>query len=150
MKETEDLMLLSFLTAGSLCDARDYKVPNTLIALGYITGAYINVASFGVKGIAFFLIKGLWPILLLYILFLARGLGAGDIKLFSVMSTMVGGALTGRSMILSVILAAVAVLFLCIRHKAIPKIKLHYSYYITASFLLILVKEELSLWQILN
>lgn len=47
----------------------------------------IRIGAEGPYGVITFLVQAIWPIVLLYILFLQRGLGAGDIKLFSVIST---------------------------------------------------------------
>ncbi|MBR5637379.1 MAG: prepilin peptidase, partial [Pseudobutyrivibrio sp.] len=79
-------------------DARDYKIPNELIILGYAAGLCLNIQSFQLIGIYLFIIKALGPVLILYLLYQIKGLGAGDIKMFSVMSTLVGFELTTEVM----------------------------------------------------
>ena len=123
---------------ASMFDAKSYKIPNELIILGYTAGFYLNIQSFQLIVIILFIIKAALPILLLHLLFLAKGLGAGDIKLLSAMCTLVGINVTVDVMITSVMLAGIAVLFLYINEKGINlKRRLHYSFYITAAFFLL-------------
>lgn len=66
------------------------RVSNRLIMSGLIAGFYFKLAEYGWYGIYYFLRNISVPVILLYLLFLMRVLGAGDIKLFS----MIGGILT--------------------------------------------------------
>lgn len=141
VKKTSTFLIWSILTTGCLFDARDYKIPNELILLGYVGGLLLNIRSYQLMGVAFFIGKAIWPILLLSLLNLARGLGAGDVKLFSVMSTMVGAADLVTTFIYSVMLAGVIAIGLCIKNGHIVKRKLHYSYYIAAAFFLLQYKQ---------
>ena len=92
-------------------------------------------------GVAIFITKAIWPILLLSLLTVVKGLGAGDVKLFSVMSTMVGAADLVTTFIYSVMIAGVIAIGLCIKNGHIVKRKLHYSYYIAAAFFLLQYKQ---------
>lgn len=141
--ETETFIAFSFLTVAASCDARDYRVPNKLIGLGYLAGLYINIADCGLAGIPVFLAKAAWPILLLYILYVLGGLGAGDIKLFSVISAVVGGRICWKLMLVSVMLAGVPALLILVSDKVRGGKKLHFTYYMTLGLLLITVWEEL-------
>ncbi len=67
-------------------DLGDGKVPNALIIIGYTSGFIYAISKKGASGIPEAIISLVWPILLLYILFRIRALGAGDIKMFSVIS----------------------------------------------------------------
>ncbi len=128
-------MIWSLITTAMLFDAKSYKIPNQLIALGYLAGLFMDLEEYHLAGSIIFFINALWPILLLYMLFIVGGLGAGDIKLFSVMSALVGANITGRVMIISVFIAGVAAIAICIKERKIVKRRLHYSFYITAGFL---------------
>ncbi len=123
---------------ANLFDARNYKVPNELIILGYVAGLFLNIQTSLWSGLLLFIYKALIPILILWLLYQVRAIGAGDIKLFSVMSTLVGLKLTTDVMIASVMLAGIAIcgLFLC-EKKIKLKRKLHYSFYLTAAFFLL-------------
>ncbi|WP_176761903.1 prepilin peptidase [Pseudobutyrivibrio sp. YE44] len=141
MKKTEAFVIWSILTLATIFDARAYRIPNQLIGLGYVAGLYLNILQFQTIGIVYFIIKAIWPIILLYLLYQWKGLGAGDIKLFSVMSTLVGMRVTTDVFVLSVMLAGVAVLALVLYEGRLEiKRKLHYSYYIAAAFFLLQVR----------
>ncbi len=130
-------MIWNILTMATLFDAKAYRIPNQLIGLGYVAGLYLNILHFQTIGIVYFIIKGILPIFLLYLLYQWKGLGAGDIKLFSVMSTYVGIRATVEAFVLSVMLAGVVVLALIIYERRLMlKRKLHFSYYIAAAFFL--------------
>jgi prepilin peptidase CpaA len=73
-------MALGLLVTAAGTDMVSRRVPNELIALGVITGGYLFVANHS-GGVFLFLWRLFWPILLLYLLYLIGGLGAGDIKL---------------------------------------------------------------------
>ena len=138
VKKTQQFLIWSILTIAVIFDGRSYRIPNQLIILGYLAGIYINIVSYGMVGIVYFIAKAIWPIALLSILYLlGRQLGAGDIKLFSVMATLVGADITVDTMILSVILAALAIAILSLRERQLIKRKLHYSFYMAAAFFLL-------------
>lgn len=80
---------LSVVAAGT--DIVCKRVPNELIILGIITGAYLWVSGVQSGGILTFLWRLIWPVLLLYILYLLGGLGAGDIKLIGCLSLYLPG-----------------------------------------------------------
>lgn len=126
-----------------ICDAKKYQIPNILIMLGYITGLYLNLNQYGAKGMMYFTVELVIPILILFLLFEIGCLGAGDIKLLSVLATMVGVALTMKTFILSVVIASLVIVILCVREKAMIKRKLHYSYYIAAAYYFMQIKEEI-------
>ena len=128
---------------ANLFDARDYKIPNELILLGYAAGLFLNIQNFQWTGIFIFIIKAIVPILTLYLLFRSKGLGAGDIKLFSVLCTHVGIEFTTEVMIKSVLFAGLAVIGLIITEKGINiKRRLHYSFYMTAAFFFCLISNK--------
>lgn len=137
VKKTSTFLVWSILTSACLFDARNYKIPNELIILGYLPGLIMNLRGFQIMGIVLFIAKAIWPILLLYLLTVVKGLGSGDVKLFSVMSTMVGASDVVNVFIYSVMLAGVIAITLCIKEGHIVRRNLHYSYYIAAAFFLL-------------
>lgn len=101
----------------------------------------MNLLSYGWIGIAYFLMKAMWPIVCLSLLYIfGKQLGAGDIKLFSVMATLVGADITVNTMITSVILAGIAIVIVSIYEGQLIRRKLHYSFYIAAAFFLLQYK----------
>lgn len=84
------VLLFSFLSLAAGQDIRSGKISNRLIVLGMVFGGCLQVLQHHAEGIYFFLRNISVPIILFYLLFQMRVLGAGDIKLFS----MIGGILT--------------------------------------------------------
>lgn len=136
-------MIWGLLVAAAICDAKTFKIPNQLVILGLITGLYLSLTKSGALGLKFFCFNAIWPVILLYLLFILGGLGAGDIKLFSVMSTMVGPMLTAKTVLFSIFLAGSVALSFCIKERRIVSRKLHYSYYILSGYLLVCLAEEI-------
>ncbi len=95
------LTLLTVLVLAVVEDFREMKISNRLIAFGLILGLALRIMGEGGAGIVHFLVNISIPVILLFLLFQMRALGAGDIKLFSV----AGGFLTMRQL-LYVMLAA--------------------------------------------
>lgn len=82
-----NIVLVLFLSfCAYLCDRRSGIIPNALIMMGYAAGFIYAICEKGPPGIIGAIISAVWPILLLFVLFRIRALGAGDIKLFSVIS----------------------------------------------------------------
>lgn len=118
------MLLFQFLIVAAAQDIRSGKVSNGLIATGLMAGAAFQLAEHGAVGAYYFLRNISVPVILLYLLFQMRVLGAGDIKLFS----MIGGMLTigelRRCMAYSFIAAgAGSVLFLAIDKERAERLK---------------------------
>ncbi len=78
---------LTLLSMAAVTDIQSFRISNRLIASGFIVGFFFQTFESGMKGIGIFLLNVSIPVILFYLLFLIRALGAGDIKLFS----MIGG-----------------------------------------------------------
>ena len=92
------LTLLTVLVFAVAADFREMRISNRLIASGLMMGLTLRILG---AGIVHFLVNISIPVILLFLLFQLRVIGAGDIKLFSV----AGGFLSMRQL-LYVILAA--------------------------------------------
>lgn len=139
-------MLWAFLVAAMICDLKNYRIPNNLIALGYVAGCYLNILSLGLKGILVFCMNAGISIVVLYVLFLLHALGPGDVKLLSVMATVVG--LHDMLMIttISLVLGAAVGLFRIIQRlvkggKLFEMTHMHYSICIAGSYALVFAME---------
>lgn len=66
------------------------KVSNKLIIVGLLIGFSLQIIRGGKENIGYFLIGALVPVLLLIVVFMIGGIGAGDIKLFSVVGMFLG------------------------------------------------------------
>lgn len=104
-------MCLTLLSVAAATDIQSFRVSNRLIASGLLLGLFSQILECGMRGIGVFLLNVSIPVILLYLLFLIRALGAGDIKLFS----MIGG-IWGLQVLCTTIAASflvAAVLSLC-------------------------------------
>lgn len=83
---------LAFLFAARAAwmDVRTQKVKNRWIVCGLCTGLIFRLATGGRAGAVSFAGGALCPVLLLGVLFVLGALGAGDIKLFSVLGGIMG------------------------------------------------------------
>lgn len=117
------LVLLFHLVAAVVADYRRMKISNRLIASGLIWGFVLRFMGEGSAGIVHFLVNISVPVILLFLLFQLRVLGAGDIKLFSV----VGGFVTTSQLLLVIVSAFFA-------GGAIGAVKLLYLKKTTGSF----------------
>lgn len=118
-------MLLVILMIAVWSDIRTTKISNRLILVGLAAGLFFRIWGSGWAGVFTFLVNISIPVILLYLLFLKRALGAGDIKLFSV----AGGFLGGKELLYLIAIAfvvAAIMSFLKIVQLLIQK-KWHYG-----------------------
>ncbi len=102
--------ILIWLICVTVNDLLDYKISNRLILLGMIFGFGYRFYQEGIMAIVFFPIDFILPILLLFLLFSFRVLGAGDIKVFAVLSGIYGLQITLVLIILSFLYSSILVI----------------------------------------
>lgn len=85
-------------------DFGNEKISNRLIVSGLFWGLAFRLLGEGNAGLVHFLMNISIPVILLFLLFQMRAVGAGDIKLFSV----VGGFLTTEQLLYVMLAAFVA------------------------------------------
>ncbi len=100
------MVLGGVLTLAAIYDAREERIPNKLILAGLLTGLGFCLQEAGVGGIIHFVWKALWPVSVLFVLFLIRAIGAGDIKLFSVISVFLSTEDTAYIIVASFLIGA--------------------------------------------
>ena len=123
------------LGAAVVMDIRSAKISNRLILGGLLTGFFIQIIEFGLKGICVFLINVSIPVILFYLLFLMRALGAGDIKLFSVIGGIWNLKMLFITMIASFLTAAGISLWKMLYHRNLISRLCVFGTYIRQSFL---------------
>lgn len=79
-----ELTLFTVVAVAVVLDVQTGKISNRLILMGLISSLMFRVWNGGTSQIPIFLGNILVPVILLYLLFVFGALGAGDIKLFSV------------------------------------------------------------------
>jgi len=82
------------------------RISNRLIVSGLMIGFVFRIMTEGITGVFFFVVNILIPVILLYLLFQMRALGAGDIKLFSMLGAYISTELLLRLMFLSFVIGA--------------------------------------------
>lgn len=106
-------MLFSLLTVAAVQDVEAGKISNRLIVTGLMIGIVVQITEYQVWGVYYFLRNISVPVILLYLLFQMRVLGAGDIKLFSMIGSILTTGELFRCMAYSFLAAgATSVLFL--------------------------------------
>lgn len=80
------MVLLCIILAAVFSDIRTGKIRNRLILLGLILGCGITFYEKGISQMPFWFIQITIPVILFFLAFRIGGLGAGDIKLFSVIA----------------------------------------------------------------
>lgn len=116
---------------GAVCmDLLKQKVSNVWILLGWCLGLVYWFSARGVPGgLKIFLLGALLPVVLWYPLFYFRMLGAGDIKLFSVLGGFLGWKMILRGMVLSFVIGAVfSVVFLWMCGNWIQRMRYLWQY----------------------
>ncbi len=141
MEERIVLLSTALLGVAVVTDLRTEKVPNQWIVAGYVIGAICRVR--GLEDLLRMFIDILWPIILLYPLFLVRGLGAGDIKLFSVLSIFYSFSTMIQIMIISLYIGAGIIAVRFVYARLFQKSFQHYIHYtvcILAAYIVFLMK----------
>lgn len=118
------------------------RIRNRLIVCGLLCGFVLRVLGQGSAGAATFCLNIFIPIILLYLLFQIHALGAGDIKLFSVVGAFVSTKQLLYVMLLSFFCGAViGIIKLCFLHfwkkeQSLKGTKIHFSIAILCSYFL--------------
>lgn len=100
------MLIFLVLLPVSLCDLYCYRVPNCFIAGGLALSLYRNMSLYGMAGLWHFTWNGLIPIVVCFIFYLLHFFGAGDIKLFSIISSYFNFKFCFRVMIFSLVIGA--------------------------------------------
>lgn len=107
-----------------LSDIKTGKVSNRLILSGMAAGIIINGFMYGKVGIMHALSGITAPVIILFLLFLINGLGAGDIKLFAVTGAFLGARAVMSCIIISFLAGGIsAILKIIYNHNFIPCLK---------------------------
>ena len=100
-RTVKDFITCGLLLAAVWNDCISYKVRNSIILMGLAAGLIFRIEECGLKGIVLWFFGAAVPVVLLWILFRYKMLGAGDIKLFSVIGGMYEPPVIINTMILA-------------------------------------------------
>lgn len=116
------------LIASSVSDLKEYKIRNPVILVGWLMGLAFRYHQGGLAAAGEGMISIIISILAGWPLFLIRGLGAGDIKLFSVIGGFYGLFFLARTFVLLIFFAGIISL-IRLFHKKIFLNRIHYLFY---------------------
>jgi prepilin peptidase CpaA len=117
------LVLLLFYALKD--DLLFYKIGNRIIATGILVGVGFQICELGWTSILTMLGGIFIPIFILFPLFLFKVLGAGDIKLFSVVGSFFGLQFVLKTIFISFVIGAIMSLYHLIKHNLMFQ-RLHY------------------------
>lgn len=86
----KNLCLILLLSLALKQDLKSYKIPNATILVGYLLSLLFFLQDYEWTGLYKWVGSMTLPILILFPLFVIKALGAGDIKLFSVIGGFFG------------------------------------------------------------
>ena len=95
---------------AAIMDYVGMKVKNELIVVGIISGFVLRTLNCGFKGFENALLGMLVPVIILWIFFVKRWLGAADVKLFCMIGTFLGVKAVCKCIVLSFVIGALIAL----------------------------------------
>lgn len=137
------MILLGLLSCAVYTDMTSAKISNRLIVSGLIMGFLYQIFWNGESGILCFAVNIVVPVILLYLLFQMHVLGAGDIKLFSMLGAFLSIEELLKLIVLSFLAGAVmgicklTYLFVFQRKKPGKLTQIHFSPAIFIAYILI-------------
>ncbi len=134
--------LVCLLLLAVIMDFKSYKISNPLIIIGLILGILFNFYEYGWTSISIWFCGILLPILLLFPLFLMKALGAGDIKLFSVIGCFYGLTYVLKSIVAAFFIAAVMSIIYLIKYRQV-----FYRLHHLVNYIQTISSKHLSVWQ---
>lgn len=145
-----NLMLTGLLSCAVYTDMTQTRVSNRLIVFGLTTGFVFRLWSEGLIGIFFFVVNAFIPVIFLFLLFQVRALGAGDIKLFSVLGAFISTKQLLKLMVLAFLVGAllgickIVYQFIFLRYELGKLTQIHFSPAILIAYILVVGGD---LWQ---
>lgn len=105
-------------------------MPNAIVCAGLALSLYHSVWQYGIAGIWLFSLRCLFPFVVCFIFYLLHMLGAGDVKLFSIICSYYSVESCVRVMIVSLLIGALFSVIKMILQKSFIRRFRHFSNYI--------------------
>lgn len=115
----KEFIMLNVFICAVAGDLWDYKIRNPVIIAGWVTALCLNTVTNGFYGILNTVFCIIITILIGFPVFMTGGIGAGDIKLLSVIGGIYGLAFLGKVTLLFLVMAGVVSLVELIRKRAL-------------------------------
>ncbi len=125
----KSLLLVAVLVLAMYFDVREKKIKNYITIPAALAGAVINFTEHGAAGLAVSLQGWVIPVLVLFVLYYTNIMGAGDIKLFAAIGSIMGLPFLSYSFLFSVYCGGLVALFILIKRKVFfDRMKRVFSY----------------------
>ncbi len=98
------ILLLGILVSAVITDLRTYRIPNFLILSGLLSGLLQVTLTEGLMALHTAIVNASIICVSLLLLYFIKALGAGDVKLFSVIAVFVGLKPTYRILLCSLVI----------------------------------------------
>lgn len=137
-------VLMSLVGYAVYTDMTKTRISNRLIVLGLILGFFFRIITESYMGVLFFVVNLSIPVILLYLLFQVRALGAGDIKLLSMIGTFISAEQLLRLIVSAFCIGAVMGIckmgykFVFQKGKMSKLTKIHFSPAIFIAYLMVI------------
>ena len=144
------MILPVFLAQAVYTDMTQTRISNRLIIMGLIVGFCFRVITEGSIGIIIFVVNVFIPVIFLFLLFQMRALGAGDIKLFSMLGAFISTKQLIRLMVAAFFVGALLGIckilyqFIFLKYEIGKLTKIHFSPAILIAYILLFGGD---LWQ---
>ncbi|NWL90450.1 MULTISPECIES: A24 family peptidase [unclassified Paenibacillus] len=115
---------LVMLIAAFITDIRSMKIPNKITLSGFMIGLVYHAATGGIEGILFAMKGAAAGLGLMFLMYLLRAVGGGDVKLFGAIGAWLGVSLTLSILMYSILAAGVlGMILLLLRQEFIIRIR---------------------------
>lgn len=104
------MVLLFLIFLALFYDVGRGIIPNKLLLTGMCIGLIMECYSAGPEGVITGLLRFIVSIIVLFVLFLTRAMGAGDVKLYSLISIYIGMRRSLWVFIVSILLAGIYII----------------------------------------
>ena len=145
-----NLILTGLLFCAVYTDLTQTRISNRLIVLGLIIAFFFRLVSEGFSGVFFYVVNIFIPVIFLFLLFQMRALGAGDIKLFSMLGAFISTEQLLKLMVLAFCVGALLGICIIVYQFILRKYELgkltqvHFSPAILIAYILVVGGD---LWQ---
>jgi Flp pilus assembly protein, protease CpaA len=127
--------LTGLILAAIISDIRTYKIKNAIVIFFITAGLATNLITAGVHGLSVSIAATVLPVPILFVLFALKMLGAGDIKLFCAIGSIIGIPFILHSMAYSFLCGGVMALIIMLVNKNFRERGRYLAAYIKACFL---------------
>ncbi len=112
------IILLVFIGTALFFDLKQHRIPNHLNMACIFVGVSYNSLQYGLAGFLFSIKGFLLGLLLMFLLYRINAVGAGDVKLFAALGSLMGGKFVLFLAVISLLLiGTIAIVYFLIRNR---------------------------------